>query len=136
MTRLHRQSIFLVLIALLYFPSHAIAVSIVANGDFEAGGTGWTILSSGWNIAAFTRGVIGTQSAATGAPGPEAADFALISQVLTTTPGTYYDLTFYAYADGLAGGLYSTPNEIKVRWGGAWIVGNDSLDHLVVRWAA
>jgi hypothetical protein len=90
--------------------------SVVVNGDFEAGGVGWT--TGYWGIGDFGRGKIGTQSAGTGATGSNAPDYALISQTLTTNPGTYYDLTFYVYADGLAGNTGAFPNEIKVRWDG------------------
>jgi hypothetical protein len=110
----------LALVAMISSASNS-AASIVVNGDFEAGSTGWT--TNNWFIGNLSRGVIGTRSTWTGADGGGAVDSALIFQTLNTVPGTVYDLTFYVYADGLPDLTNNFDNGLRVRWDGA-IVGD------------
>jgi hypothetical protein len=95
--------------ATLLLPLAGHAQNLVVNGDFQTGDmTGWN--GTGANIAYNFLGVFN-----------DSADFyhplslAYIDQVLTTTPGATYNLSFDLSSDG------QTPNEFQVRWGGTMI---------------
>jgi hypothetical protein len=93
------------------------AANLVTNGDFETGNlSGWTVTNaaSGSNIAVRpippAHDTLGAAFGATGASSDS------ISQVLATTPGTLYDLSFF-YEVGFANGLLAN-NKIEVFFNG------------------
>lgn len=100
---------------LLAAPAHA--TNIVLEGDFEVAGFFWN--ETDWF---FNRGNgvhSGLFDALSACPGDSCADTALLSQTLTTVAGQSYDLSFWLYTDGLFPNVNSSPNELKVRWGGS-----------------
>jgi hypothetical protein len=105
---------------LLFTANRASAANLVTNGDFETGNfTGWTVTNaaSGSNIAVRTippgHGTLGAAFGATGT----ASDS--ISQILATTPGASYDLSFF-YEVGFPGGNPLPPanNKFEVFFNG------------------
>src|SRR5689334_17830603 len=72
------------------------AANLVTNGDFETGTlSGWTVTSapSGSNIA--VRAIPPAHDTFGAAFGATGATSDSISQALTTTPGAFYDLSFF-----------------------------------------
>lgn len=112
-------SLFLSICTILLFltPNRSAAANLVTNGDFETGDfTGWTVTpaATGSNIA--VRAIPpahDTLGAAFGATGTSSDS---IKQVLATTPGTLYDLSFF-YEVGFANGLLAN-NKMEVFFNG------------------
>ncbi|WP_183407563.1 PEP-CTERM sorting domain-containing protein [Massilia aurea] len=77
------------------------SANIVRDGSFELNDGTWE-LTEGWFLGDAGRGAqSGVNSLSTGCFGPEFSCFA--TQVLPTTIGQRYDLSFWLYADGLIG---------------------------------
>jgi hypothetical protein len=101
-------------------PAHA--SNIVLNGGFETGDfTDWTTdqtSSFPWGIDSGSGAFAGMFFASTGCVGAQcitgsASQAASLSQVLTTTPGTVYNLTFEFDTQNAP-----APNELEVLWDG------------------
>jgi len=105
------------------------AANIVTNGGFETGdSTGWTVHDCtvgcatspgpGWGVNAVNP-QSGTYSAATPCTGSGCLDpvtGAYISQILVTTAGDAYSLTFWSDAGT------STPSELDIFWDGSLVL--------------
>ncbi|MDY0978106.1 PEP-CTERM sorting domain-containing protein [Massilia sp. CFBP9012] len=97
------------------------SANIVRDGSFELNDGTWE-LSEGWFLGDAGRGAhSGVNSLSTGCFGPEFSCFA--TQVLPTTIGQRYDLTFWLYADGVIGPggfpIFQFDNGIQVMFGDA-----------------
>ena len=97
------------------------AANLVTNGDFETGDfTGWTVTPAATNSLIFVTNLPpahDTQGAAFAAYG---SDFDSISQSLATTPGNFYDLSFFYEVQNLG----SPDNEFKVFFNGILVFDN------------
>jgi hypothetical protein len=96
----------------------ATAANLITNGDFETGDfTGWTVIpaAAGSSIAVGTNifGPDFTQKALFGA---DVTDLDAISQTFATTPGAFYDLTFFYQVLNPPG--VPPDNEFNVLWNG------------------
>lgn len=88
----------------------AFSANLVVNGGFETGDfTGWTVGSSNSLFVDTASPHTGIYSAHLGNYGSLVA----LGQLLATTPGTTYNLSFYLENDSSG-----TPNEFKVTWNG------------------
>jgi hypothetical protein len=113
-------------VALLCIPSTpAFADNIVVNGGFETGDfTGWTVANGGFTFvsSAINTGGVGPHSgnfyAALGALGSPGGT---LTQVLTTTPGQQYVLSYYLASDG------GVPNGFGVEWNGTTVTGSTDI---------
>ena len=91
--------------------------NIVLDPGFELNNGSWS--ATGWFIGNFGRGThTGNNAINTGCIDPVFFT-CTFSQTLTTTPGTNYDISFWLYADGLAGDPSSQfPNGLQVSFDG------------------
>lgn len=90
--------------------------TLLTNGDFEAGITGWTVVGS--DIQAEFLGLgseFGNISAVLGPPGGVGTE--TLSQSVATTAGTHYLVSFTAFGDPESG-----HNELIASWNGANLV--------------
>ena len=97
------------------------SANIVRDGSFELNDGTWQ-LTEGWFLGDAGRGAhSGVNSLSTGCFGPEFSCFA--AQVLPTTAGQLYDLSFWLYADGVIGPdgfpIFQFDNGIQVMFGDA-----------------
>jgi hypothetical protein len=97
------------------------SANIVRDGSFELNDGTWE-LTDGWFLGDAGRGAhSGVNSLSTGCFGPEFSCFA--TQVLPTTIGQRYDLSFWLYADGVIGPngfpIFQFDNAIQVMFGDA-----------------
>ena len=97
-------------LVLMMLPGLALSAPLVANGDFETGDfTGWTQSGNlGFTGVGTSPVHSGTYAAFLGPVG----SLGYLSQILTTSPGGIYDLSFWLENGG------GTPNEFQVTWGG------------------
>ena len=97
----------------------ACAVNLVTNGDFETGDfTGWTVTGTNINVL-HGPGPDTTFGAFFGA---NVSGFSTISQTFATTPGAFYNLTFFYQVTNL-GTPFPANNAFDVLWNGASIGG-------------
>jgi len=98
LTRLKSLATFVLSIGLLLIATaRPTSANLIVNGDFETGDfTGWTTTpaASGGNFGVTTLppspdGTLGAFFSATG------SDFDSISQTFATTPGAFYDVSFF-----------------------------------------
>lgn len=97
------------------------SANIVRDGSFELNDGTWE-LTDGWFLGDAGRGAhSGVNSLSTGCFGPGFSCFA--TQVLPTTIGQRYDLSFWLYADGVIGPngfpIFQFDNAIQVMFGDA-----------------
>jgi hypothetical protein len=99
------------------FASPTAMANLVADAGFELDNGSWAL--TGWGLANFDRGThSGSNSIGTFCSDPDftACTF---SQSLVTTPGAMYDISFWLYADGLAGEADTNiPNGLQVSFDG------------------
>lgn len=118
MTSRYRLALATLCVALLGLvaPSMLRADNLVANGDFSAGGTSWTLTPAAQGTDFFygTDGVTGYTVAGFGASGP---DYDTISQALTTQSGSGYTISFLL-EDQQAG----SPADFQVLWDGTGVL--------------
>ncbi|MEY2527445.1 MAG: hypothetical protein QOE73_2216 [Verrucomicrobiota bacterium] len=103
-------------IGLLFASVRLASANLIVNGDFETGNfSGWTTTPAGDGGSNY--GVDGNPNSGSAAAyfGAVGTDLDAISQTFATTPGTFYDLSFWL-ANRFAG---RTPdNEFRVTFGG------------------
>jgi hypothetical protein len=118
----------------LLLATRAWASPLVVNGGFESGNfSGWTLTGG---PCEFVLSHISGQGTCTGIdsggdPGAHSGTYAAyfgqygfaagISQTITTTPGTWYDLTFSLANTSYAPLGGTTPNEFQVGWNGTTV---------------
>lgn len=115
MKRIQKTAVAAVFAAAIVSPS-AMA-NLVSDPGFELDDGSWAV--SGWGIADFGRGAHAGVNAI-GTAACTDADFTTcsFSQTLATTAGASYDISFWLYADGLAGVGFDVPNGLQVSFDG------------------
>lgn len=118
MNSIMRVAAAILLLVALAVPASA---NIVRDGSFELNDGAWE-LTDGWFLGNAGRGAhSGVSSLSTGCFGPGFSCFA--TQVLPTTIGQRYDLSFWLYADGVIGPdgfpIFQFDNGIQVMFGDA-----------------
>jgi hypothetical protein len=104
------------------FASPSAMANLISDPGFELDNGSWTLEPGTWGIASFDRGVnSGLNAIGSNCIDPgDLSSFAVcfFSQNLTTNPGARYNISFWLYADGLAGGGSNSPNGLQVSFDG------------------
>ena len=95
--------------------------NLVTNGGFESNLSGWT--TSGFALLGFDYGIDSSfaHSGANSFQGGAIDSLGFLSQTLTTTPGTSYNIDFWLASDGFF------ENELQVLWNGAVVFDRQNL---------